>query len=168
VAETIAAWASRYLPEPELAEEPQAEQNEVVVSETGDSRYAQLVWAGPHRLSADEPPSVGGGDTGPTPYGLLLASLGACTSMTLRMYADRKKLPLERVSVRLRHEKIHARDCAECETQEGRVDHIERDIELEGRLEPAQRQRLLEIAERCPVHRTLHSEVVIRSRLVSS
>jgi len=116
-------------------------------------------------LVADEPESVGGRDTGPTPYGLLLASLGACVSMTLRMYANRKQLPLDRVSVRLRHEKIHARDCEECETETGKIDRIEREIVLEGELDDAQRARLLEIADRCPVHRTLHGEVEIRTRL---
>ncbi len=167
VAEVLAGWASRYLPAAEAeAEAPAAaDQGEVVVSETGEGRFAQAIVAGPHRLAADEPASVGGGDTGPTPYGLLLAALGACTTMTLRMYAERKKLPLEKASVRLRHEKIHARDCENCETQEGRIDRIEREIVLEGPLDGAQRQRLLEIAEKCPVHRTLHSEVQIESRL---
>ena len=166
VAEVLAGWASRYLPAAEAEEAPPAaDQGEVVVSETGESRFAQAIVAGPHRLAADEPASVGGGDTGPTPYGLLLAALGACTTMTLRMYAERKKLPLEKASVRLRHEKIHARDCENCETQEGRIDRIEREIVLEGPLDGAQRQRLLEIAEKCPVHRTLHSEVLIESRL---
>ncbi len=163
VAEVLAGWASRYLPAVEAP--PAADQGEVVVSETGDGRFAQVILAGPHRLAADEPTSVGGGDTGPTPYGLLLAALGACTSMTLRMYAERKKIPLAKTTVRLRHDKIHARDCENCETQEGRIDRIEREIVLEGRLDGAQRQRLLEIAELCPVHRTLHSEVLIESRL---
>ncbi len=163
VAEVLAGWASRYLPAVEAP--PAAGQGEVVVSETGDGRFAQVILAGPHRLAADEPPSVGGGDTGPTPYDLLLAALGACTSMTLRMYAERKKIPLAKTTVRLRHDKIHARDCENCETQEGRIDRIEREIVLEGRLDGAQRQRLLEIAELCPVHRTLHSEVLIESRL---
>ena len=165
VAEVLAGWASRYLPAAEAEAPAAADQGEVVVSETGESRFAQAIVAGPHRLAADEPASVGGADTGPTPYGLLLAALGACTTMTLRLYAERKKLPLEKVSVRLRHEKIHARDCENCDTQEGRVDRIEREIVLEGALDGAQRQRLLEIAEKCPVHRTLHSEVLIESRL---
>jgi putative redox protein len=161
----IAAWASRYLSPAEEDEAP--DQREVVVRETGEGRFAQEIAAGRHRLRADEPGSVGGSDTGPTPYGLLLAALGACTSMTLRLYAERKRWPLERVTVRLSHEKVHARDCEECETREGRVDSIEREIALEGALDDEQRRRLLEIADRCPVHRTLHSEVRIASRLAS-
>jgi putative redox protein len=162
-AETIAAWASRYLPPAAEEEELRAEPGEVVVRESDLGRYAQTIAAGPHVLRADEPRSVGGDDSGPTPYGLLLASLGACTSMTLRMYAERKQLPLERVTVRMRHEKIHARDCETCETERGQVDRIEREILLEGDLDAASRARLLEIADRCPVHRTLHGEVRIET-----
>ncbi|NNL86212.1 MAG: alpha/beta fold hydrolase [Myxococcales bacterium] len=165
-AQVIAAWAHRYLPPRPAVVQAGADQNEVVVVETGETPFSQSIAAGPHLLRADEPPSVGGEDSGPTPYGLLLASLGACTSMTLRMYANRKKLPLQRVTVRLRHEKIHAKDCEECETQAGRIDHIDTEIRLDGDLDETQRERLLEIASRCPIHRTLHSEVAIRSRLV--
>jgi putative redox protein len=164
-AAVIAAWAGRYLPAAE--EDGAPDQGEVVVRETGEGRFAQEIGAGRHGLRADEPGSAGGRDTGPTPYALLLAALGACTSMTLRLYAERKRWPLERVTVRLSHEKVHARDCEECETREGRVDSIEREIALEGALDDEQRRRLLEIADRCPVHRTLHSEVRIRSRLAS-
>jgi putative redox protein len=127
---------------------------------------AQEIETGRHRLVADEPVEAGGTDTGPSPYELLLAALGACTSMTLSMYARRKQWPLEQVTVRLRHDKIHAQDCAECETKEGRLDRIEREISLAGPLDAEQRERLLAIANRCPVHRTLVSEVDIRSRLV--
>jgi len=163
-AEMIAAWASRYLPEP--AAEPELEdQQEVIVEETGAGVFSNTIRAGRHRLSADEPPSVGGTDTGPTPYGLLLASLGACTSMTLRLYARRKQWPLEKVRVRLRHEKVHARDCADCETREGKIDRIEKEIVMEGALDTEQRARLLEIADRCPVHRTLTGEKEIPTRL---
>jgi len=116
-------------------------------------------------IRADEPVSSGGLDTGLSPYDLLCAGLGACTTMTLRLYAERKGIPVERVSVELTHEKIHAADCAECETREGKIDRIERRIALEGDLDSAQKQKLLEIAEKCPVHRTLHSEVVIPTRL---
>jgi len=127
---------------------------------------AQEIETGRHRLVADEPVEAGGTDTGPSPYELLLAALGACTSMTLSMYAQRKHWPLERVTVRLRHDKIHAKDCAECETKEGMLDRIEREISLAGPLDAEQRERLLAIANRCPVHRTLVSEVDIRTRLV--
>ncbi|MCZ6846265.1 MAG: alpha/beta fold hydrolase [Alphaproteobacteria bacterium] len=168
-AAALAAWASRYLPaeEPADAATITAGDGEVVVGETGENPFAQAIAAGPHRLRADEPPRFGGGDTGPTPYGLLLAALGACTSMTLRMYANRKKLPLERVVVRLRHDKIHAEDCTECETKVGKIDRIERTIELTGDLDDATRQRLLEIADKCPVHKTLERENLIVTALAN-
>lgn len=127
---------------------------------------AQQITVGDHHLSADEPVEDGGTDTAPNPYDLLLAALGACTSMTLALYARRKQWPLEAVTVHLRHSKIHAADCAACETREGRLDRIERDVELSGPLDDQQRARLLEIANKCPVHRTLTSEVEIRTRLV--
>lgn len=162
-ADLIATWASRFLPEEPAAERPE-DDAEVLVQETGEGTYANVIRVGPHVLASDEPPSVGGDDTGPTPYGYLLASLGACTSMTVRMYANRKQWPLERVRVRLRHEKIHARDCEACETETGKIDHIESEIALEGPLDDTQRARLMEIADRCPVHRTLHSEVLVETR----
>lgn len=137
---------------------------QVIVRGSG-AGFAQEIWAGSHRLSADEPVSAGGTGTGPTPYDLLLAALGACTSMTLGMYARRKGWPLEAVTVRLRNSRIYATDCAECETKEGMLDRIERDIEVQGDLTAEQRSRLLEIANRCPVHRTLKSEIDIRSRI---
>jgi len=160
-ATVLSAWASRYL-EPEAA--AQAVPG-VRVAEAGEGRFAQLVAAGRHRLRADEPASAGGDDSGPGPYDLLLAGLGACTSMTVRMYAEQKKWPLEHVTVDLKHDKVHAADCAECETREGRIDRIERVLTLEGDLDDAQRARLLEIANKCPVHRTLHSEVWIPTTL---
>jgi len=129
--------------------------------------FAQDVSVGRHRLLADEPVSSGGTDTGPTPYDLLLAALGACTSMTVSLYARRKRWPLEHVRVRLRHERIHAEDCADCETKEGRIDRIELELVLAGDLSDEQRARLLAIAEKCPVHRTLTSEIRIDSRLAS-
>jgi putative redox protein len=128
--------------------------------------FVQDVIIGRHRLTADEPVSVGGTDTGPDPYGLLLASLGACTSMTIAMYARRKGWPLEAVTVRLRHSRIHADDCADCETRQGMLDRIERDIVLEGELEEVQRTKLLEIGNACPVHRTLTSEIHVQTRLL--
>lgn len=166
--EVLAAWAARYLEADEPGDEPRADagaEGHVLVS-GGAQGLTQRIVAGSHRLHADEPKAVGGADLGPTPYDLLVAALGACTGMTLRLYADRKGLPLDGVRVRLRHGKIHAADCAACETKEGKVDRIEREIELLGALTAEQRQRLLEIADRCPVHRTLTSEISIVSRLV--
>ena len=135
----------------------------VTLEETSAGGYTQQIAAGHHRL-VDEPRPIGD-DLGPTPYDLLLAGLGACTSMTVRMYANRKGWPLERIRVMLRHSRIHAKDCAECETSAAWIDHIDRDVELIGDLEDTQRQRLLHIAERCPVHQTLTSEVQIATSL---
>lgn len=159
-AEVLAAWCSRYLEKVDAEPVPG-----VRVAEAGQGKFAQDVYAGRHRLRADEPVAAGGSDTGPSPYDLLLAALGACTSMTVRLYADQKKIPLERVSIELKHDKVHAADCSECETKEGRIDRIERSITLDGPLDAAQRAKLLEIANKCPVHRTLHSEVWIPTRL---
>jgi uncharacterized OsmC-like protein/pimeloyl-ACP methyl ester carboxylesterase len=163
----LAAWASRYVAAPKDAALPGALPGKVLVRETREGKFTNQVFVGAHVIRADEPVAAGGLDTGLSPYDLLCASLGACTSMTLRMYAELKGIPLERVSVELEHAKIHAADCAECETREGKIDRIERTITLEGNLEPQQRQRLLEIADKCPVHRTLHSEVLIRTRLAA-
>jgi putative redox protein len=135
----------------------------VIVRETRRGRFQQEIFAGRHHLTADEPVNVGGLDSGPGPYELLLAALGACTSMTLRLYADRKKLPLTRTEVRLRHSRVYATDCAECETKEGMLDRIECVITLEGDLDAEARKQLLEIADKCPVHRTLVSEIDIRT-----
>ena len=166
VADVIAAWATRYL-DP-VVSEPAADPGEaprkVVVRETRNSKFQQTISTGPHLLTADEPVAAGGEDTGPGPYDFLLASLGACTSMTMRMYADRKSLPLERVTVTLKHQKIYAQDCAECETKTGMLDQIDRVITMEGELDPEQRQKLMEIADKCPVHRTLTSEIRILTR----
>jgi uncharacterized OsmC-like protein/fermentation-respiration switch protein FrsA (DUF1100 family) len=165
-ADVIAAWASRYI-EPAVAEaavDLGQSPRRVVVRETRDSKFQQSISVGPHRLVADEPVAAGGEDTGPGPYDFLLAGLGACTSMTMRLYADRKSLPLERTTVTLRHSKIHAQDCAECETKEGMLDQIERVIAMEGELDAEQRKKLMEIADKCPVHRTLTSEIRIVTR----
>jgi len=167
VADVIAAWAERYIepaaPEP-AADLPEAAR-QVVVRETRNGKFQQTVAVGPHRMTADEPRAAGGDDSGPGPYDFLLTGLGACTSMTMRMYADLKKLPMERVTVTLRHSKIHAKDCEECETREGKLDQIERVIGIEGALDADQRKRLMEIADKCPVHRTLTSEIRIVTKV---
>jgi len=163
-ANVLAAWAGRYVP----LEDPHKIEGlagTVIVSETGEGKFTQAIAAGAHALRADEPESVGGLDSGPGPYDLLLAALGACTSMTVRLYAEHKKLPLERVTVRLKHDKIYAADCEDCETKDGKIDRIDRVLELEGALDDAQRAKLLEIADKCPVHRTLHSEVSVKTTL---
>jgi putative redox protein len=164
-AHVIAAWAERYVEAPAAAASEDA--RAVMVSETGEGKFQQSVAAGPHHFLADEPVAAGGMDSGPSPYQLLLAGLGTCTAMTLRLYADQKGLPLTGVSVTLTHAKIHASDCATCETKEGKLDRIERTIALEGPLDEAQRARLVEIADKCPVHRTLTSEIEIRTALAS-
>ena len=164
VANVIAAWAERYLDIGlEVEAVPDAEANRVVVTETRQGKFQQAITVGKHRLMADEPASVGGLDSGPSPYDLVLAGLGACTAMTLRLYAERKALPLDRVSVTLNHQKVHAADCETCETKQGMIDRIDRAITLDGALDAEQRKKLMEIADKCPVHRTLESEIEIRT-----
>ncbi|MTI20620.1 OsmC family protein, partial [Fulvivirga sp. RKSG066] len=161
----IATWAERYVnlehPKETLAS------NKQVVVRTGDDGFTTQVRAGDHSFLADEPESVGGKNLGPTPYDLLIAGLGACTSMTLRMYADRKKWPLEEVTVHLEHSKEHAKDCETCEKDNSKIDKISREIELKGDLDDEQRKKLIEIADKCPVHKTLHNEISITTKLKS-
>ena len=149
---------------PEQAADVVEAPRRVVVRETRNSKFQQTVSIGPHRMLADEPVASGGEDSGPGPYDYLLAGLGACTSMTMRMYAERKSLPLERVTVTLSHSRIHAEDCAECETKAGMLDQFDRVITMEGLLDVEQRKKLMEIADKCPVHRTLTSEIHIVTR----
>lgn len=161
VAELIDVWSAPYLP-PAGSPEDRPEPGTVVVDEAWSDGLAQDIATTRHRWRADEPEPTGS-DTGPDPYQLLLSALGACTSMTMRMYATRHRLPLEHASVTLTHDRLHAEDCATCETDSGHVDRIVREIHLEGDLDRHQRDRLLAIADRCPVHRTLHSEIVIET-----
>jgi putative redox protein len=164
LADVIAAWASRYLPAAEAS--ATLPPGIVEVRETLTGPLAQRVSAGRHVLMAGEPVEVGGDDSGPGPYDYLLAALGACTSMTMRLYANRKGIAAERFAVRLSHRKVHAQDCADCETKQGNIGEITRDITIEGDIPDDARKRLMEIADRCPVHETLTHEIKIRSRLV--
>ena len=166
IAGLIASWSSRYLAAPAEEDTKATEDLAVTVTENGVGPFGQDITAGPHLFHADEPPGVGGKNTGPTPYQLLSAALGACTTMTMRLYANRKKWNLDRASVMVRHDKIHATDCEDCEAREGKIDVFERAITLEGDLDDEQKQRILEIADKCPVHRTLHGEVQVRTRLI--
>lgn len=165
VARVLSAWASRYVPQtPTTTPSPHRREGEVVVEEAGTGDFAQSVYAGRHVLTADEPLGVGD-DTGPTPYDLLLAGLGACTSMTLRMYAHRKGLPLDHVKVTLSHERTHADDCIHPDTSPCRVERINRHIELTGDLDDQQQARLRDIADKCPVHRTLEGDLRVSTTL---
>ena len=139
---------------------------EVIVQENGTGRFVQKVIANNHVLYADEPKASGGNDMGPSPYDFLLIGLGACTSMTIRMYADLKKISLEKIIVKLRHEKIYAKDCAECADSNSKIDHILRQIEIRGKLSSEERSKLLDIANKCPVHRTLTSKITITTEMI--
>ncbi|MBS3821837.1 MAG: OsmC family protein, partial [Phycisphaerae bacterium] len=163
IADTLAAWARRYLEPAEQEHTPP--EGTVVVSE-GQAPYTQAIRAGEHVWVSDEPQSIGGGDRGPTPYDLLLSALGSCTAITLRMYADRKQWPLEHVEITLRHERVHADDCDGCEDRNGKIERIQRQVCPVGPLDDDQRQRLLEIADKCPVHRTLTSDIHVATSLM--
>ena len=131
----------------------------------GDAQsFAQKIQAGAQQLTADEPVSFGGTESGPSPYDLILAALGACTSMTLGLYARKRKWPVEKITVSLQHSKIHARDCDDCETKDGRIDRINMEIHIAGSLTDEQRSKLMEVAGKCPVHQTLTSEINIKTR----
>ncbi len=168
-AQVVAAWASRYVDFAAAPNDgrdvPQPVVGGVVVRETGNGKFQQDVVVGPHVQHADEPKSFGGDETGPSPYEFVSAGLGACTSMTMRMYADRKKWPVDRITVTVRHDKIHAEDCADCETSgASKIDQFARDIEIEGNLTDEQITKLMEIADKCPVHRTLNAPVHIPTK----
>lgn len=161
----IATWVDRYL-EKKTVEQSQSDviDNRVTIR-TDMGEFFTEIYANGHAMVADEPTTYGGTDRGPTPYDYLLVALGSCTSMTIQMYARSKNWPLDSVIVRLSHKKIHTEDCANCETQKGKIDSFERELELQGNLDDEQKQRLLQIADRCPVHRTIHSELVVKTKL---
>ncbi|MCD6582798.1 MAG: alpha/beta fold hydrolase [Desulfuromusa sp.] len=161
----IANWACRYLDvEKQYQNKSHIIDNRVTVR-TDKGGFFTEIYANKHSMVADEPLFYGGTDRGPTPYDYLLVAIGACTSMTIQMYAGSKKWPLESVVVRLVHDKIHAEDCTSCETQKGKIDRFERELELTGDLTEEQKLRLLQIADRCPVHRTIHSELIVETKL---
>jgi uncharacterized OsmC-like protein/esterase/lipase len=167
VSNVIISWISRYLEESvdTAVARPEVGPGQVLVREL-NRFFSRDIYTKNHNLIADEPTELGGTDLGPNPYELLLSALGSCTSMTLRMYANRKNIPLERIEVKLVHERIHAEDCVHCESHEGMIDVLEKEVLLEGSLTDAHKNRLLEIADMCPVHKTLMNEIVIKSRLV--
>ena len=166
VANVVSAWASRFIDEEDDSVMEPVQEGTVRVEETRAGKLQQRISMRDHVLTADEPEDLGGMDSGPTPYDLLLAALGACTSMTLRMYADRKEWPLERVRVDLTHSRIHAEDCADCETKTGMIEVLSRDITLTGDLDEEQRGKLREIADKCPVHRTITHEMRIPTKII--
>ncbi len=166
VAQTLAAWASRYVSlqrPPARGRGATLDAGEVLVTEA-DEKFLRRLTTRSHELIADEPEANGGTAKGPDPYDLLLMSLGACTSMTLRMYANHKKLPVSNIRVRLRHERIHARDCEDCESTEGYVARIERVVSYDGELSEDEHRRFMQIADKCPVHKTLSGEIRIVTR----
>ena len=163
VGSMIANWANRYVELSEPEEMPEGE----VMTRIGGKGFTTEVVAGSHQMLADEPPSVGGNDQGPTPYGYLLSALGACTAMTMRMYADFKKIELEEIEVQLTHDKIHKEDCGNSESSKGKIDQIKRKIKIKGDITPEQRKRLVEIADRCPVHKTLEGNPEILTEEIS-
>lgn len=162
-AEVIAAWAGRYLGQPAGQTKPAEVAPEHVLITEANQAFTRVVTTPDHQLVADEPEKVGGHNRGPNPYEYLLAALGACTSMTIRMYANHKALKLDNIEIDLVHDRIHAEDCQACESSDGYVDRITKTVRIAGDLTEAQRNRLLEIADRCPVHKTLHNEILIET-----
>ena len=170
-AEVLAAWASRYVPQDEEGAREDRHDG-VVVAETGAGKFQNVITAGRHRLIADEPASVGGLDSGPSPYDYLAAALGACTSMTLRVYAEHKRLALGRLTVSVRHGKLPAEHCVDCggaaEGRTGKIDRFERVISVDGGVDAAMADKLIEIAGKCPVHRTLEARSAVVTKVSDS
>jgi len=167
VATTIAGWASRYVLDAAAAvPERKVASGHLVVSER-DRKFSQLIQSDDHQWVADEPSSVGGSNLGPDPYEHLLAALGACTAMTMRMYANRKKWPVENISIELDHARDHGADCSECDEEHKQIDVITRSISITGDLDDEQRNRIMEIADKCPVHRTMHNKLVVKTNVVT-
>jgi putative redox protein len=165
----IASWAGRYIQEPgnNRVERPDIDTGDILVREK-NRRFTRDIYTTGHQLLADEPLDQGGDDEGPNPYEYLLSALGSCTSMTVRMYANRKGIPLDNIEVKLSHERIHAEDCMDCESHEGMIDVLQKNVVLQGTLTEAEKSRLLEIADKCPVHKTLLNEIVIRTKLIEA
>jgi uncharacterized OsmC-like protein/esterase/lipase len=168
IGSVIAAWAEKYVDMSEKRKWIEDPKDNRILARIGQTLYRTDILANGHHFVADEPRAVGGGNLGPTPYDLLVSGLGACTCMTLRMYADRKKWPVESISVNLKHQKIHADECQSCETESGKLDRIDLEIDIRGDLDQDQKKRMLEIAEKCPVHRTLHSEMMTNAKIKES
>lgn len=161
VGQMIAAWGDRYI---ETTDTVQLRTNhQVLVHSDPEAKYTLDIQAGKHLFKADEPESIGGNDFGPTPYDLLLASLGACTAITMRMYANRKGWPVEDIEIHLNHNKEHLQDCEDCDSASAKIDVIERSIKINGDLDEKQRKRMMQIADKCPVHKTLHNEIRVDS-----
>lgn len=165
--DAIAAWASRYTGlslHPDMPETSLKGKDATLVTEAGTGKFTHIVDSAGHRLIADEPLSYGGDNRGPSPYDFLSIGLGACTGMTIRLYAEHKGIGLERVAVSVTHDKVHASDCDDCETKDNKVDTFTREIELTGDLSDEEREKLMKIADKCPVHRTMHAEIKVRTK----
>ncbi len=167
VATTIAGWASRYVLDPEAAKPAQKVTGGHLVVSERDRKFSQTIQSDDHRWIADEPASVGGSNLGPDPYEHLLAALGSCTAMTMRMYANRKKWPVDHISIELDHSRDHGADCSECDEEHTQIDVITRAVSITGDLDDKQRARMMEIADKCPVHRTMHNKLVVKTNVVT-
>ena len=167
VATTIAGWASRYVLDADAAKPARKVAGGHLVVSERDRKFSQTIQSDDHRWIADEPAAVGGSNLGPDPYEHLLAALGSCTAMTMRMYANRKKWPVEHISIELDHSRDHGADCSECDEEHKQIDVITRAVSITGDLDDKQRARMMEIADKCPVHRTMHNKLVVKTNVVT-